>query len=86
VPEVSFAATKARWAGHDPAGGDALLAVLEKESNNSSNFFSKQKREGLRMMHTPRTTLLLVASCGAFHQSAQRFGRRARASEIVRTG
>ena len=64
VPEVSFAAAKALWARHDPVGRDALLAVLEKESKNSSNFFSKQKRQGLRMMHTPRTTLLFAAEQG----------------------
>src|ERR1019366_4144106 len=51
VPEVSFAAAKALWARHDRVGRVALLAVLEKESKSSSNFFSKQKREALRMMH-----------------------------------
>jgi HEAT repeat protein len=65
VPEVSFAAAKALWARHDPAGRAALLAVLEKESKASSGFFSRQKREGLRMMHTPRTTLMFAAKAGA---------------------
>ena len=64
VPEVSFAAAKALWARHDRAGREALLAVLEGESKSSSNFFSKQKREGLRMMHTPRTTLLFAMQQG----------------------
>jgi HEAT repeat protein len=64
VPEVSFAAAKALWARHDPVGREALLAILEKESKNSSNFFSKEKREGLRMMHTPRTTFLAAAKEG----------------------
>jgi HEAT repeat protein len=64
VPEVSFAAAKALWARHDPVGRDALLAILAKESKTSSNFFSQQKREGLRMMHTPRTTLLFAAEQG----------------------
>jgi HEAT repeat protein len=64
VPEVSFAAAKALWARHDPLGRDALLAILAKESKNSSNFFSKQKRQALRMMHTPRTTLLFAAEQG----------------------
>jgi HEAT repeat protein len=64
VPEVSFAAAKALWARHDPVGRDALLAILAKESKTSSNFFSRQKREGLRMMHTPRTTLLFAAQQG----------------------
>jgi HEAT repeat protein len=64
VPEVSFAAAKALWARHDRAGREALLAVLGGESKSSSNFFSKQKREGLRMMHTPRTTLLFAMQQG----------------------
>src|ERR1039458_9564872 len=55
VPEVSFAAAKALWMLHDPAGEQALLAVLRRESKTSSNFFSKQKRDALRMIHTPRT-------------------------------
>jgi HEAT repeat protein len=65
VPEVSFAAAKALWARHDPVGRAALLAVLAKESKSSSGFFSKQKREGLRMMHTPRTTFLFAVRTGA---------------------
>jgi HEAT repeat protein len=65
VPEVSFAASKALWARHDPAGRTALLAVLAGESKTSSNFFSKQKREALRMMHTPRTTFLFALRQGA---------------------
>jgi HEAT repeat protein len=65
VPEVSFAAAKALWARHDPDGRAALLAILAKESKSSSNFFSKQKRQALRMMYTPRTTLLFAAEQGA---------------------
>jgi HEAT repeat protein len=60
VPEVSFAAAKALWARHDSAGTAALLAVLTGESKTSSGFFTKQKREALRMMHTPRTTFLFA--------------------------
>jgi len=65
VPEVSFAAAKALWARHDPVGRDALLSILEKESKNSSSFFSTEKRQAMRMMHTPRTTLLFAAEQGA---------------------
>jgi HEAT repeat protein len=64
VPEVSFAAAKALWARKDPVGRDALLAILAKESKTSSNFFSKEKREGLRMMRTPRTTFLFAVEQG----------------------
>jgi HEAT repeat protein len=64
VPEVSFAAAKALWARHDLDGKKALLAVLAGESKTSSNFFSKQKRDALRMMHTPRTTFLFAVQQG----------------------
>jgi HEAT repeat protein len=64
VPEVSFAAAKALWARHDPVGRAALLAVLSKESKSTSNFFSKEKRDALRMMHTPRTTFLFAVQQG----------------------
>lgn len=64
VPEVSFTAAKALWARNDPAGKQALLAVLAGETKTSSNFLSKQKREALRMMHTPRTTFLFAVRVG----------------------
>lgn len=64
VPEVSFAAVKVLWARHDPAARTALLAVLSGESKTSSNFFSKQKRDALRMMHTPKTTFLFALRQG----------------------
>ena len=65
VPEVSFAAAKALWMLHDSAGEQALLAVLGRESKTSSNFFSKQKRDALRMIHTPRVLFLFAARTGA---------------------
>ena len=60
VPEVSFAAAKALFSRHHPAGRQALLSVLARESKTSSNFISTQKRTALRMMHTPRTTFLFA--------------------------
>jgi HEAT repeat protein len=65
VPEVSFAAAKALWALGDPTGKRALMAVLEGENKASSGFLSRQKRDALRMMHTPRTALLFAARQGA---------------------
>ena len=65
VPEVSFAAAKALWVLRDAAGKRALMAVLEGENKSSSSFLSKQKRDALRMMHTPRTALLFAARQGA---------------------
>ncbi len=64
VPEVSFAAAKALWSRHDPAGEQALLSVLQGESKTSSGFFTKQKRDALRMMRTPRTTFLYAVRQG----------------------
>lgn len=65
APEVSFAAAKALWALNDPAGKQALLAVLGGEAKTSSGFFTKEMREAIRMMHTPRTTFFYVARQGA---------------------
>jgi HEAT repeat protein len=65
VPEVSFAAAKALWALRDPSGKSALLAVVEGEKKATSSFLSRQKRDALRMMHTPRTALLFAARQGA---------------------
>jgi HEAT repeat protein len=64
APEVRFAAAKSLWALNDPAGKQALLAVLDRESKTSSGFFTKEMREAMRMMHTPRTTFLYVARQG----------------------
>jgi len=64
VPEVSFAAAKILWDRRDPAGKAALLAVLAGESKTSSSFFTKQKRDALRMMHTPRTAFLFALRQG----------------------
>jgi len=64
VPEVRFAAAKALWGLHDPAGEQALLAVLEGDSKPSSSVVSKQKRDALRMMHTPRAMFLFALRHG----------------------
>jgi HEAT repeat protein len=65
VPEVSFAAAKALWALDDPAGHEALVAVLSGDSKTSSGFITKQKRDALRMLHTPQTLLLFAVKEGA---------------------
>jgi len=64
VPEVSFAAAKALYARQSPDGKAELLAVLEGESKTASGFLTKQRREALRMMHTPRTTFLYAMRQG----------------------
>lgn len=64
VPEVSFAAAKALWAIRDPKGREALLSVLAGETKTSSGFITKQKRDAIRMLHTPRTMLMFAVKTG----------------------
>jgi HEAT repeat protein len=64
VPEVSFAAAKALFGQNDPAGKEALLSVLSGESKVASGFLSKQKREALRMVHTPKTMFMFAMKTG----------------------
>ncbi|HZT28985.1 MAG TPA: HEAT repeat domain-containing protein [Bryobacteraceae bacterium] len=64
VPEVSFAATKALWGLHDPAGKQALLSILAGDTKASSSFLTAHMREGLRMMHTPKTLFLFAFAQG----------------------
>jgi len=61
VPEVSFAAAKGLWALHDPSGREALFSVLDRETKSKSGFLTKEKRDALRMMHTPKTFFIFAA-------------------------
>ncbi len=65
VPEVSFAAAKALWTLNDPEGKKALLSVVGGETKTASGFFTKQKRDALRMMHTPKPMFLFAVKTGA---------------------
>ncbi len=65
VPEVSFSAARALWALKDPEGKKALLAILSGEAKASSGYFAKQKRDALRMMHTPKTMFMFALRTGA---------------------
>jgi HEAT repeat protein len=64
APEVGFAAAKALWTLKDPAGREALLSVLAGEMKTSSGFITQQKRDALRMLHTPRTTFIFAVKQG----------------------
>ena len=64
APEVSFAAAKALWALGDPRGRAALLGVLSGESETASGPLTSQKRDMLRMFHTPRTLMLFAVKQG----------------------
>jgi len=64
TPEVSFAAAKALYHLGDQSGKDALLDVLDRRSKTASGFLTSEKRQAMRMMHTPRTTVLLMVREG----------------------
>ena len=65
VPEVSFAAAKALWTLNEPVGREALISVLSGDTKTSSRFISKQKRDALRMLHTPKTMFMFAVQQGA---------------------
>jgi len=65
VPEVSFAAAQALWTLDKPVGRGALLDVLSGDAKTSSGFITKQKRDALRMIHTPKTLFMFALHTGA---------------------
>jgi HEAT repeat protein len=65
VPEVSFAAAKALWSLKEADGEEALLSVLSGEVKTSSKFFTKQKRDALRLLQTPRPMMMVAIKAGA---------------------
>jgi HEAT repeat protein len=75
VPEVSFAAAKALWAMQDPAGEQALLAVLGRQTKTSSTYITKQKRDALRMLQTPRVLFLYAFRQGMGFVPVPGFGQ-----------
>jgi HEAT repeat protein len=60
VPEVAFAAAKALWALNETPGREALFSVLDRETKSSSGFVTKEKRDALRMLHTPKTFFMFA--------------------------
>jgi HEAT repeat protein len=65
VPEVSFAAARALWTLNDPEGKAALFSILSGETKATTGFFPKQKRDAMRLMHTPRTMFMFALVHGA---------------------
>jgi HEAT repeat protein len=65
VPEVSFAAAKALWSLNETIGREALISVLSGDTKTSSGFITKEKRQALRMLHTPKTMFLFAIQQGA---------------------
>jgi HEAT repeat protein len=64
APEVSFAAAQALLGLDDPRGREALLAILRRDAKTQSSFLTAQKRDTLRMLHTPRTLMVFVVKQG----------------------
>lgn len=64
IPEVSFAAARALFSLNDPSGKSALLSVLSGDTKTSSGFFTKQKRDAMRMMQTPKGIFLFALKQG----------------------
>ena len=65
VPEVSFAAAKALWTLREPSGQEALLSILGGENKTASGFLTRQKRDALRMLYTPKTLFMFAVKTGA---------------------
>jgi HEAT repeat protein len=65
VPEVSFAGARALWLLNDPEGKAALFSILSGETKAKTGFFPKQKRDAMRLMHTPRTMAMFALVTGA---------------------
>ena len=64
VPEVTFAAAKALWTLNEPSGREALISVLSGDTKIASGWLTKQKRETLRMLYTPKTMFLFAVKTG----------------------
>jgi HEAT repeat protein len=65
IPEVKFAAAKALWTLDEKLGKEALLAALSGETKTTSGFITRQKRDALRMLHTPQTAFMFAIKSGA---------------------
>jgi len=65
VAEVVFAAARALYRLHDPAGKSTLIAVVEKEQQAESNPLRVKLRNLIRRMKTPRSALFLAVEQGA---------------------
>jgi HEAT repeat protein len=61
VPEVVFAAAKVLYQLHDPDGERMLLAIVGGEAKGSSGYLSTEKRNALRMLHTPTKLFMFAA-------------------------
>jgi HEAT repeat protein len=65
IAEVVFAAARALYRLHDPAGKSTLIAVVEKEQKAESNPLRIKLRNLIRRMKTPRSAVFLAVEQGA---------------------
>lgn len=63
-PEVSFAAAQALLGLDDPRGRAALLSILRRDAKTQSSYVTAQKRDTLRLFHTPKTFIVFVVKQG----------------------
>lgn len=61
VPEGAFAAAKVLYQLHNPDGEQFLLEVVAGEHKGSSSYISTEKRNALRMLHTPTKLFMFAA-------------------------
>lgn len=62
--EVRFAAAKALFKLHDPAGREALIAILNRDAKTSSSYITQEMREARRMLSTPKVLVMLAVKQG----------------------
>ncbi len=74
VPEVSFAAARALYGLGDPQGKEVLLQVLAGEVRTKSGFITTQKRDAIRLLHTPHALFLVSLRAGAGFVPVPGFG------------
>lgn len=65
IAEVDFAAAKVLYQLRDPEGTQFLLDVVNGESKASSNYFNKEKRSALHMLHTPTRLFIYIGTQAA---------------------
>jgi HEAT repeat protein len=61
---VRFAAAKALFDRNDPAGQKALIRILNGDSKTISSFLTREERDGLRLLLTPKPMMLTAVRQG----------------------
>jgi len=64
APEVTFAAAKALFVLHDPAGEKALMAVLNGDAKTNSGLMAQEKLEASEILHDPDKATAFILEKG----------------------